>query len=168
MTTSFTGPQSFSILNVFGGTNGADLHGATITARVMVVSAGTATALQMYTQSTAFASDYGGFANLPAVGSFTNITYNVPASTAAYDTTKIRQIYFQIISSTGPADGSAPSETQVLIDSVTITNAPPAPGGGSYAPYTFDTGILPFYDNGIINNVTFAAAGIPDTVSWVP
>jgi hypothetical protein len=168
MVTSFTDSgQGLNIIDAFGGP-GVDLHGATITARIMVVAAGNAKAIQMYTQDGAnYASDYGGYMGLPAAGSFANLVYVVPAASTSNDTTKARQIVISL-KSNASLDGGTPTPTTVWIDSITFTNAPPAPGGGTYSPIGFDTGILPFFDNGVVLDSNGSSAGIADTVSWIP
>jgi len=110
-----------------------------------------------------FRSDYGGYVGTLPTGFF-DVVYHVPApvmdpdgGAVTYDTTKIRRIVFQI-GSTAPVDGSA-DPTTVWIDSIVISGAPPPMGGGSYAPFTFDTSILPFSDNG---------GSPPATITWIP
>jgi hypothetical protein len=164
MTIPFTAAnQDHSVITFFNGTNGADLHGATITAHVRVVTAGNAGALQLYTQDVNYHSDYQGFVSLPT--GTADVVYHVPAQsltdpdagTVLYDTSKIKLILFSV-KSAAPPDGSASSPTTVWIDSITISGAPAPIGGGTYDPFTFDTSILPFSDNG----------GAPGTVSWIP
>jgi hypothetical protein len=158
--------QSQGIVAVFGGNNGIDLHGAAITARVMVTTTGNAAALQMFPQDTSGHSDYNSYVSPPLPTGWTDVLYHVPAApltdpdggAVTYDPTKIRQIVFQILS-TAPSTGTTTSTTTVWVDSVTFTNAPPPVGGGTYAPYTFDTNILPFGNNGSVTG---------GTVTWIP
>jgi hypothetical protein len=158
--------QNHAIITTFGS-SGADLHGATITAHLMVKSAGNGGFLQLYPQDTSFHSDYNSFVS-PLPTGWSDVVYHVPAApltdpdggAITYDTTKIRQIIFQV-SSAAPPDGGGAATTTIWIDSISITGAPPPVGGGTYTPFDFTSNIAPFSDNG-------GTGGANASVTWIP
>lgn len=118
-----------------------DLTGATIAIRLRAPGA-IGGALQIYAQDVRDMADYSFYVLLSAYPEMTDVSYKIPAASASYDPSKIRQVFVSIVSATAKPSCTQPScswrqPTLLEIDSIAFDNAP----AGAPGPYTFDTGV---------------------------
>jgi hypothetical protein len=102
-----------------------DVSAATLVMRVMVHS-GTGGQIQLYAQhggTPDFNLIYNGGRNLDTLGSWTDITWDLGASTPTFDHTTIRRFGIEVL---GGTSTSFTDPTVVYVDSITITGASPA------------------------------------------
>jgi hypothetical protein len=139
-----------------------DLTGATVQVELRAPGA-TGGALQVYVQDLNFNGDYSFFTGLIAYSTMTTVHYPIPAASANFDPTQIKQIVIQLAAGGGATCTSTSASctwsqpTVLEINSIMLTGAP----GTAPGPYTFDSDFSPL--------ALSAYMPIPSSaLTWIP